>query len=72
VPFRFFATFFFEKKTGRQEENKREKARKKQKKTKTPKKKLNTKKGCRGPQQLRRTTRSWVGRTFGSMTGHPN
>jgi hypothetical protein len=38
VPFRFFATFFFEKKTGRQEENKREKGPKETKKTKNPKK----------------------------------
>jgi hypothetical protein len=37
VPFRFFATFFFEKKTGRQEENKREKGPKETKKTKNPK-----------------------------------
>jgi hypothetical protein len=55
VPFRFFATFFFEKKTGRQEENKREKGPKKTKKTKKTKKpkKLNTKK-----EEWRRTTRS--------------
>jgi hypothetical protein len=56
VPFRFFATFFFEKKTGRQEENKREKGPKSQKnkKNKNPKKhNLNTKK-----EEWRRTTRS--------------
>jgi hypothetical protein len=54
VPFRFFATFFFEKKTGRQEENKREKGPKKTKKPKTQKKhNLNTKK-----EEWRRTTRS--------------
>jgi hypothetical protein len=44
TPFRFFATFFFEKKTGRQEENKREKGPKKAKNKKKQKtKKLNTK-----------------------------